>query len=49
MPLRILCTRLLLNVLSTSVAEYEVGCIGLEMRGRKVCENKLLKNCCVGT
>ena len=34
---------------SISVAEYEVRRVGLEMRGRRACENKLSINSCVGT
>ena len=49
MPLKTLGARLLVNMLSISVAEYEVRRVGLEMRGRKVCENKLSINSCVGT
>ena len=36
-----------MNMLSITVAEDEVRCVGLEMRGRKVCENKLSINSCV--
>ena len=49
MPLKTLGARLLVNMLSISVAEYEVRRVGLEMRGRKACENKLSINSCVGT
>ena len=35
-------------MLSITVAEDEVRCVGLEMRLRKVCENKLSINSCVG-
>ena len=41
MPLKTLGARLLVNMLSISVEEYEVRRVGLEMRGRKACENKL--------
>ena len=44
MPLKTLGARLLVNMLSISVAEYEVRRVGLEMRGRKACENKLSIN-----
>ena len=49
MPLKTLCTRLLVNMLSIRVANYEVGHVGLEMRGIKACENKLSINSFVGT
>ena len=32
-----------------SAAEHEVRHVGLEMRGRNTCENKLSINSCVGT
>ena len=48
-PLKTLRKRLLVNMLSISVAEYEVRRVGLEMRGRRACENKLSINSCVGT
>ena len=48
-PLKTLCTRLLVNMLSIRVANYEVGHVGLEMRGIKACENKLSINSFVGT
>ena len=38
-----------MNILSISVTEYEVRRVGLEMRGRKACGNKLSINSCVGT
>ena len=38
-----------MNILTISVTEYEVRLVGLEMRGRKACENKLSINSCVGT
>ena len=37
------------DMLSISVAEYEVRRVGLEMRGRKACENKLSINSWDGT
>ena len=49
MPLKTLWARLLVNMLSISVAEYEVRRVGLEMRGRKACENKLSINSWDGT
>ena len=39
MPLKILWASLLVNMWSISVAEYAVRRVGLEMRGRKVCED----------
>ena len=41
MPLKTLCARLLVNMLAISVAEYVVRRVGLEMRRRKACENRL--------
>ena len=49
MPLKTLWASLLVNMWSISVAEYAVRRVGLEMRGRKVCEDKLSINSCVGT
>ena len=49
MPLKTLWASLLVNMWSISVAEYEVRRVGLEMRGRKACEDKLSINSCVGT
>ena len=49
MLLRAQCARLLVNMLSNTVAEYEVRRVGLDMRGRKVCKNELSINSCVGT
>ena len=48
-PLKTLWARLLVNMFSISVAEYEVRRVGLEMRGRRACENELSINSCVGT
>ena len=49
MPLKTLWASLLVNMWSISVAEYEVRRVGLKMRGRKACEDKLSINSCVGT
>ena len=39
MPPKTLWASLLVNMWSISVAEYAVRRVGLEMRGRKVCED----------
>ena len=49
MPLKTLCARLSMNMLSISVAEYEVRRVGWEMRGRKAYENQFSVYSCVGT
>ena len=49
MPLKTLCARFSMNMLSISVAEYEVRRVGWEMRGRKAYENQLSVYSCVGT
>lgn len=47
-PLKTLCARSLVNMLSIGVAEYEVRRVRLGMRGRKACEYKLSINSFVG-